>query len=312
MRKLITIVCALAVASVSMATYAQDKESRESYQEKYNRMVTKSGASGLGIETLLDKWLADYPDDSDALLGKFLYWYSKSQTSKVVPKEQKKFLGQEPVLSLADSLGKTSYYFEELFFDDEVFGNALKAADKMIRVYPDRIDLRFYKIAALTGYEKEKPELAPAELRSLIDFNASQRPTWQHPEFVVDEDFFNAAIQEYCVTFFRYATPAAYEAFRSIAQRMLDYYPDNTMFLNDMGSYYFVYKKDDKTALKYYNKVLKLNKEDNTAIRSCILLARNSKNVKLEKKYLEMMAKYGEAETDRQSAQVRLEFLNKK
>ena len=79
-----------------------------------------------------------------------------------------------------------------------------------------------------------------------------------------------------------------------------------------MGSYYFVYKKDDKTALKYYNKVLKLNKEDNTAIRSCILLARNSKNVKLEKKYLEMMAKYGEAETDRQSAQVRLEFLNKK
>ena len=64
--------------------------------------------------------------------------------------------------------------------------------------------------------------------------------------------------------------------------------------------------------MKYYNKVLKLKKDDNTAIRSCILMARNSKNVKMEKKYLEMMVKYGEKEPDRESAKVQLDYLNKK
>ena len=68
--------------------------------------------------------------------------------------------------------------FEELFFDDDVFGQAMQAADKMIRSYPDRIDLRFYKIAALTGYEKENPDMALSELRSLVDYNASVKPAW--------------------------------------------------------------------------------------------------------------------------------------
>ena len=311
MKNFKSIVCGLLLAAFVLPAAAQT-ETRENYQDKYNRLVQKNGAAGLGVETLLNKWLADYPGDADALLGKFLYYYAKSQTTQVVIKDQKKFLGQDPVLTLADSLGKVSYYYEELFFDDELFGQAMQAADKMIRSYPDRIDLRFYKISALTGYEKDKPEMAVSELRSLVDYHVSVRPAWTHPEYVVDEDFFLAAIQEYCITYFRYATPAAYEAFRALSQRGLEYYPDNTMFLNNMGSYYFVYKKDDKNASKYYNKVLKLKKDDMTAIRSCILMYRNAKNSKMEKKYLEMMAKYAESDTDRQSAKMRLEYLNKK
>ena len=65
-------------------------------------------------------------------------------------------------------------------------------------------------------------------------------------------------------------------------------------------------------ALKYYNAVLKKHPGDVTAIRNCILLARNEKNVKLEKKYLPMMAKYGETENDRLAAAARLEVLKKK
>ena len=43
-----------------------------------------------------------------------------------------------------------------------------------------------------------------------------------------------------------------------------------------------------------------------------ILLARQKKDVKLEKKYLAMMAQYGETEVDRKSAGARLEALNQK
>ena len=71
------------------------------------------------------------------------------------------------------------------------------------------------------------------------------------------------------------------------------YDKDNPLFLDNMGSYYLVVKHDSKKALRYYNKVLKKHPDDLTAIRNCILLARNDKDIKLEKRYLEMLSKYG-------------------
>ena len=56
----------------------------------------------------------------------------------------------------------------------------------------------------------------------------------------------------------------------------------------------------------------KKHPDDITAIRNGVLLARTIKDVKLEKKYLAMMAQYGETEVDRKSAAARLEALNQK
>ena len=70
---------------------------------------------------------------------------------------------------------------------------------------------------------------------------------------------------------------------------MLDYYPSNVLFIDNVGSYYLVYKEDYKTALKYYNKALKINKQDETAIKNCIILARKKKDKKMEAKYQKML-----------------------
>ena len=49
-----------------------------------------------------------------------------------------------------------------------------------------------------------------------------------------------------------------------------------------------------------------------TAIKNVIILARNDKNEKLEKKYLPMMMKYSQDEAEKLSAKARLDFLNGK
>ena len=70
-----------------------------------------------------------------------------------------------------------------------------------------------------------------------------------------------------------------------------------------------VCKKDNKSALKYYNKVLKLSPNDYTAAKNCVLMARAEKDVKLEKKYLPILIRATEDEAERLSAEARLKSL---
>ena len=74
-----------------------------------------------------------------------------------------------------------------------------------------------------------------------------------------------------------------------------------------MGSYYLL-KEDYKTALKHYSKVLKKSPEDYTAIKNSALAARKMQNSKLEKKYLQLLVKYG-PENEAVAAEARLQAL---
>ena len=302
--------CFLTALAISLTAIAQTPSSKD-FQDRYDLLVSKLGPTGVGIETLLDRWAAAYPDDVQMLTGKFSYWFSKSQTLQLVPKDQQKFLGETPTVVLKDSTGANVNYFQETMYDDELFGEAQKALEKAIQLYPDRLDLRFLKVASLIGYEKESPDMALSSLKSLMIYNATQHPKWEYPGVDnVDNEFFSAALQEYCYLFFRYGTPATYEAFKELSEQMLTYEPKNVLFLDNIGSYWLVARKDNKTAMKYYSKVLKIKADDLTAIKNIIILARNSNNVKLEKKYLPLLIKYTQDEKEMITAQARLKSLN--
>lgn len=302
--------CFLTALAISLTAIAQTPSSKD-FQDRYDLLVSKLGPTGVGIETLLDRWAAAYPDDVQMLTGKFSYWFSKSQTLQLVPKSQQKFLGENPTVVLKDSTGADVNYFQETMYDDEMFGEAQKAVEKAIQLYPDRLDLRFLKVASLIGYEKESPDMALSSLKSLMIYNATQHPKWEYPGVEkVDDEFFSAALQEYCYLFFRYGTPATYEAFKELSQQMLTYEPKNVLFLDNIGSYWLVARKDNNTAMKYYSKVLKIKADDLTAIKNIIILARNSNNVKLEKKYLPQLIKYTQDEKEKITAQARLKSLS--
>jgi tetratricopeptide (TPR) repeat protein len=214
---------------------------------------------------------------------------------------------------MTDSLGRKNNYFEDTIYDDEMFGQALEALDKAVALAPQRLDLRLLRIDALTAYEKGSPDMALSALKALADENYKRHPAWTHESLEkVDDEVFKALIQDYCFTFFRLGTDSSAEAFKSLSEHMLTYSKDDPLFLDNLGSYWLVSKKDFKKAQKYYDQVLKKHPDDITAIRNGILLARQKKDVKLEKKYLAMMAQYGETETDKASASARLQALNQK
>lgn len=298
------IVLAL-TAFLSLAAFAQN----DKYEQRYELLVSKLGPAGVGVETLLNNWEKADSTNAKMLLGRFNYLFTKAQSMQVVMKPSKKYLGMEPILALKDSTGVDVYYYQEMFYNDELYAQAMKVVDRAIEMHPEKLDFRFLKANAYMAYEKESPDMAARYLMNLIDESAS-RKIWLYDGEPADAAFFSEAMLEYCFSFYSIGGNAAMNAFMSISEAMCEQDPNNPAFINNMGTYYLIVKEDFKTALKYYNKVLKSHPEDYTAIKNCVILARKQDNKKLEKKYLQMLAEYG-PENEKLSAKARLQQLGK-
>lgn len=303
MRKILVAVALCAATLLSAQTPS------EKYEQRYDMLVSQFGPAGVGVETVLDNWAKVDSTNARLLLARFDLLFAKSQSVSVVMKDSRKYLGMEPVLTFKDSLQRNVYCYQETFFDDELYGQAVKAIDKAISLHPDRLDFRFVKANALIAYEKESPDMAMSYLKSLVA-EASRRSTdWIYGDSNVGKDFLQEAMQEYCFSVYSIGSLRSRDAFLDLSLMLSEIFPDNMQFVNNIGSYYLL-KEDYKTALKYYGKVLKKDAKDYTAIKNSALSARRMKNAKLEMKYLQMLVKYG-PEGDVLAAKARLEALGR-
>ncbi len=298
------LVSSAAALSVCMCAFCQTGK----YERKYDLLVSQLGPAGVGVETVLDNWEAEDSTDTKMLLGRFSYYFAKARTSSIEQKSQKKYLGMDPVLTLKDSTGNDIYYYQVDEFDDELYAKAVKAADRAISLHPDMIDFRFLKANAYIAYEKESPDMALSYLKELAVEGAARKEVWDYSGTEAGGDFFADAMQEYCYSLYSIGTPSAYEAFRSLSELLVKLYPDHTGFISNIGSYYMIARKDYKTALKYYAKVLKKRPDDYTAIKNGALASRKAGNKKSELKYLELLAEHG-TENERIAAKGRIQAL---
>ena len=268
----------------------------DEFEQRYNLLVAKLGPAGVGVETVLDSWAKVDSTDEKLLKARFDYYYTKSQRTEVVRKSSAKYLGMEPLLSLKDSLGRPVYYYQEIFYDDELFGRALKEAEKAIRLYPDKIDFRFMKANAYISYEKESPDMALAYLMDLVGQDASRTRPWVYRDSKTGDGFLEDAVQEYCYSFYSIGSDRSMEAFLELSKKMNQLYPSNLTYVNNIGSYHMVADKDFKTALKYYKKVLKKSPSDPVALQNGAIAARRLGNLKLEAKYRQALNSQNKAD----------------
>jgi tetratricopeptide (TPR) repeat protein len=262
------------------AAFAQEP-TREEFQARYERLVRNLGYDGVGIETVLDRWAAAYPDDPAVSTARFNYYLEKGRTTEMVPKPGvRRFMGQQPTLTLQDPEGGDVPYFEEDFYDEEYFGLAMRVLDQQIAEHPN--ELRWYalKVSALCAYEKTSPDMAAGVLKDLIARQASAKPAWTLDGEPVDEEIFQQFVGETCYEFFQAGSFTAYEYFREISERMNKMYPKNPAFLDNIGSYWQVARNNDKQAEKYYKKALKLDPSDYAATRNLQIIAKKKSQPK--------------------------------
>ena len=115
---------------LSAAAFAQDLTAEE-FLARYERLVRNVGYAGVGVETLLDRWEEAYPDDMNVHVARFNYYFSKAEKTEMVARPgQKRFMGNPPAMTLKDPEGQDVPYFEENFYDDELFGEAMHVLDQ--------------------------------------------------------------------------------------------------------------------------------------------------------------------------------------
>ena len=260
-RRFLFTALAVIIAGASMSAQTTSDE----FKSRYENQVKRVGYSGLGGETILDKWEADYPDAVAPKAGRINYYLGKSRTTVMITSSEARYLGAKPVLSLKDDDGNDVNYFEDIKYDDEIFSRCQTVADEYIRSYPDELRFRFMKISALIDYEKGDPVLAETELNKLVD---ERGKSWKLDGEPTDEPTFIDAIQEFCFSLYSLGTPAAYGVFYRLSTRMNKLYPKNTAFIDNIGSYWLVSEKNYKKAISFYKKALKLDPEDVAAIRN--------------------------------------------
>lgn len=303
MKRILVILLSL----VSLAASAQEVYTQEEFLRRYTNLVNRVGAAGVGVETLLNKWQETYPDDVHQMLARFNFCYTRCQTTRLEQMPVDRYLGREPLLPMTDSLGNKCNYFEVTDFDEELYAQANLAIDQAIATQANHLDYRLVKLDAMLAFEKGQPDMTLQQLKALVDRHYKLHPAWVYDGLGdVSGEQFEAFMQDYCVALYQLGTPGGSEAFKTLSEYILTYSKDNPLFVNNVASYYLS-KKDYKKAQKYIDQVLKKHPEDMTALRNGILMGRVKKDVKLEKKYLTQMAKNGATETDRASAQARLD-----
>lgn len=281
--KKILLLLPIALLLACAAASAQDT-SAEEYLGRYQRLIRNVGESGVGVETLLDRWEADWPDDLNVPVARFNYYFHKALRTEILPKPGlKRFLGNAPAMTLKDNDGQDVPYFEENFFDDELFGEAIRVLDQQIAAHPDELRYRYLKISALAAYEKEQPDMTAAEIRALIARQTSAHPAWTLDGQAADEELFQQGIGEFCYTLFQTGSPAGYEFFHEISERMSKLYPKNPVFIDNIGSYWQVAQGNDKQAAKYYKKALKLDPDDYAAQRNLQIIEKKQQAAKKKK-----------------------------
>ena len=270
----------LAIAAIALCAAAAAQTTTEEFQTRYERLVRNVGYSGVGVETLIDRWEEAFPDDANPYLARFNYFMDKSMHTEVVSKPGlRKYLGKAPALTLKDPDGTDVPFFEENFYDEVYFGEAMRVLDGRIAVQPNELRWHYTKISTLTDFEKESPDMAAAELRSLINRGTSH-PAWTLDGAPADEATFQQCVGELCANFFKTGTDASYEFFREISELLSKRYPDNPAFIDNIGSYWQVAKGNDKQAAKYYKKALKLDPNDYAATRNLQIIEKKQSAAK--------------------------------
>ena len=227
---------------------------------------------------ILEQWRKEKPDDAELFTSYFNYYFKLSQINSPTVESEGGLKG----------------------FHQKYFELGVDIINKGIELYPDRLDMRFGEIYTY-GLVKDWENFTKSIIEA-IDFSSKNNNEWiwrNNEKKENGKEFFLGSVQNYQNQLYNTNDDALLMQMREIANKILEYYPDEVVSLSNLSSTYLLtgelekgmeplliaeklapkdpivlnnlargyqLKGDRKRAIKYYEETLKYADEESSQI----------------------------------------------
>ena len=209
---------------------------------------------------ILNEWEDEDPNNPELYTSRFNYHFLMAQ------EEVLEISTQEPdgqSLAFQDSLGNnTGFIGSKIIYNPEEIDKALKYIDEGIAKNPDRLDMRFGKTYVLGQIEDW--ESFTKTIIATIVHSETKKSQWLWTDNQIqegDNNFMLSAIQDYQLQLYKTNNDDLLINMRSIAERVLEIYPNHIESLSNLSVTYTLLGELDK-ALSPLLKAESINSED--------------------------------------------------
>jgi hypothetical protein len=281
MRKLTV---ALILLTVSQFCYGQD------YKTQFSRFLQLNDT--VNQKKILTEWEKADPKNAELFTSYFNYYFHKSKQEFIsVTKAQP--TGES--MSLLDSTGQTAGYLgSQVNFEKAILQKALDKIDEGIKIYPNRLDMRFGKIYAL-GQAQEWDGFTSEILNTIRYSNQNNNEwTWTNNEKKQQgKTFLLGSLQDYQVQLYNTGDDKLLNNMRTIANEVLNFYPSHIESLSNLSLTYLLTGEHDK-ALEILFKAEKINPQDPVVLSNIAQGYKSKGDKKKAIEYYEKIIKYSD------------------
>lgn len=211
---------------------------------------------------ILQKWEKENPQDAELFISYFNSYFNKSRNEILIVSAGNPPQG-ENYYALSDSLGNyAGFMCSQINYDDAYLKKGLEKIDEGIKLYPNRLDMRFGKIYAF-GQIKDWQSFTN-EIIKTINYSAitDNQWSWTNNEPLENgKEFFLSSLQDYQFQLYNTKENDLIPFMQEIAKTVLTYYPNHIESLSNLAIGYLIAKEYDNT-LEYLLKAEKINAKD--------------------------------------------------
>ncbi len=257
---------------------------------------------------VLTEWNSAHPKDAELFTSYFNYHFMKSR-HEVLELSTEEPNGKRLVLK--DSTNQTSGYLgSKIYYDQMELKKGLDKIDEGIKLYPNRLDMRFGKIYALG--QVSDWESFTSEIIKTVEYSSTNKNNWtwtNNQKYGGNEIEFLSDIQTYQEQLYNTGDDDLLKNMRDIANKVLEYYPNHVESLSNLSITYLLTGEYDK-GIEPLLKAEKINPKD------LIVLGNIAQGYKLKGDkvkaiaYYEKMVEYGNA-NEKKFAQKQIAELSK-
>lgn len=258
---------------------------------------------------ILTKWEKEKPKDPELFTSYFNYYFLKSR------QEILSLTTTEPKgnsLVMTDSLNQTAGYIgSQITFSQETFQKGIDKINEGIKLYPNRLDMRFGKIYAL-GQVKDWMQFT-SEIIKTIQYSKTNNNQWtwtNNEKRSGGKDFFLSSIQNYQLNLYNTEDDSLLPYMREIANEILKIYPEHIESLSNLSITYLLTGEYEK-GIEPLLKAEKINPKDIVVLGNIAHGYKLSGNKKKAIEYYEKVIQYADSKGSIDSAKEQIEKLKK-